>query len=79
MPISDPLQPKKFAGIPLKAYWHGFSLDRLKLGVDNLRYDVYLSPGFIKATRRMALQLIGRISGVSDLPYYENVFNWYRG
>ena len=78
MPVSDPLQPKKFAGIPLKPYWHGFSLDRLKLGVDNLRYDIYLSPGFIKATRRLALQLIGRLSGVKDLPDYENGFNWYR-
>jgi len=78
MPVSDPLQPRKFAGIPLKPYRHGFALNRLKLGVDNLRYDLHLSPGFIKATRKMALQLIGRISGVSDLPDYENGFNWYR-
>jgi hypothetical protein len=79
MSQSDALEPKKFAGIPLKPYRHGFGLNRLKLGVDNLRYDLHLSPGFIKATRRMALQLIGRISGVSDLPDYENGFNWYRG
>ena len=79
MPDSEPLQPKKFAGIPLKPYHHGFALDRLKLGVDNLRYDIHLSPGFIKATRKMALQLIGRISGVTDLPDFENGFNWYRG
>ena len=79
MPVSDAMEPKKFAGIPLKPYGHGFALNRLKLGVDNLRYDLHLSPGFIKATRRMALQLIGRISGVSDLPDYENGFNWYRG
>jgi len=78
MSVSDPLQPKKFAGIPLKPYRHGFALNRLKLGVDNLRYDLHFSPGFIKAARRMALQLIGRISGVSDLPDYENGFNWYR-
>ena len=79
MPDTDPVQPKKFAGIPLKPYQHRFGLGRLKLGVDNLRYDIHLSPGFIKATRRMALQLIGRISGVSDLPDFENGFNWYRG
>jgi len=79
MPISEASEPKKFAGIPLKPYGHGFALNRLKLGVDNLRYDLHLSPGFIKATRRMALQLIGRASGVSDLPDYENGFNWYRG
>jgi hypothetical protein len=72
MPNSDLLQPKKFAGIPLKPYWHWFSLDRLKLGVDNLRYDIHLGPGFIKATRWIALQLIGRVSGVADLPDYEN-------
>jgi len=79
MAVSDSMQPQKFAGIPLKPYRHGFGLERLKLGVDNLRYDIHLSPGFIKATRRMALQLIGRISGVADLPDYENGFNWYRG
>jgi hypothetical protein len=55
MSVSDPLQPKKFAGIPLKPYRHGFALNRLKLGVDNLRYDLHFSPGFIKAARKMAL------------------------
>lgn len=79
MTVSEPLQPKKFAGIPLKPYRHSFDLNRLKLGVDNLRYDLHLSPGFVRAARRMALQLIGRISGVSDLPDYENGYNWYRG
>ena len=78
MPVSDPSQPQKFAGIPLKPYRHGFALDRLKLGVDNLRYDINLSPAFIRAARRMALQLIGRVSGVEDLPDYEKEFNWYR-
>jgi hypothetical protein len=79
MSVTHSSPPKKFAGIPLKPYLHAFALNRLKLGVDNLRYDIHLSPGFIKATRRMALQLIGQISGVSDLPDYENGFNWYRG
>ena len=79
MTVSESLQPKKFAGIPLKPYRHAFGLNRLKLGVDNLRYDLHLSPGFVRAARRMALQLIGRISGVSDLPDYENGYNWYRG
>ena len=79
MTLSESLQPKKFAGIPLKPYGHTFDLNRLKLGVDNLRYDLHLSPGFVKAVRRMALQLIGRLSGVADLPDYENGYNWYRG
>jgi len=79
MTLTESLQPKKFAGIPLKPYRHAFNLNRLKLGVDNLRYDLHLSAGFVRAARRMALQLIGRISGVADLPDYENGFNWYRG
>lgn len=79
MTLSESLQPQKFAGIPLKPYRHTFDLNRLKLGVDNLRYDLHLSPGFVKAVRRMALQLIGRLSGVADLPDFENGFNWYRG
>jgi len=79
MTLSESLQPKKFAGIPLKPYRHTFDLNRLKLGVDNLRYDLHLSPGFVKAVRRMALQLIGRLSGINDLPDFENGYNWYRG
>ncbi|OQY05292.1 MAG: hypothetical protein B6I22_07685 [Desulfobacteraceae bacterium 4572_123] len=35
--------------LPLKVYSFDFSLDKLTPGVDNIRYDVHLSPGFIKS------------------------------
>jgi hypothetical protein len=70
---------RKFEGIPLRLYVSAFALEGLQFGIDNLRYDVHFSPGFIKATRRMAIQLIGKFSTVTDLPDFESSFNWYRG
>ncbi len=70
---------QKFAGIPLKLYTSAFSIEGLQFGVDNLRYDVHFSPGFIKATRGMAIQLFGKFSSVTDLPGFDSSFNWYRG
>jgi hypothetical protein len=76
-PQSQPNQ--KFAGIPIKPYSHAFALDRLQLGIDNLRYDLHLSPGFVKAAHQMAVQLLAKYSDLKDLPGIENDFNWYRG
>jgi hypothetical protein len=78
MPASNSNSIQKFAGIPLKLYTSAFSIERLQFGVDNLRYDVNFSQGFSKATRRMAIQLIGKFSSVTDLPGFESNFNWYR-
>lgn len=44
----------------LSLYGLNFSLDRLSLGVDNIRYDVYLSPAFHTAVTRFIPQLIAR-------------------
>jgi hypothetical protein len=79
MLASNTIPIHKFAGIPLKLYRSTFSMEGLQFGVDNLRYDVHFSQGFIKATRRMAIQLIGKFSSVTDLPGFESSFNWYRG
>jgi hypothetical protein len=49
---------------PLQHYAHHFFLDRLVLGVDNIRHDVYLSPTFISATRKIVARLITRHAGV---------------
>jgi hypothetical protein len=48
----------------LKQYKHTYSLDRLVLGVDNIRYDVYLSPTYINVTRKIAARLVARHAGV---------------
>ncbi len=79
MPASNPTSTQRFAGIPLKLYTSAFSIEGLQFGIDNLRYDVHFSPGFIKATRRMVIQLFGKFSSVTDLPGFESSFNWYRG
>jgi class 3 adenylate cyclase len=45
---------------PLKTYSLNFSLDRLCPGVDNIRYDVHLSPGFCEAAAKIVSQLVAR-------------------
>jgi hypothetical protein len=75
-PNSTPIQ--KFAGIPLKLYTSDFGIERLQFGIDNLRYDVHFSPAFIKATGRIAIQLIGKYSSITDLPGFQPGFNWSR-
>jgi hypothetical protein len=52
---------KKF---PMESYSTDFSLDRLVLGVDNIRCDVRLSPAFCSATAKLAALLIARETGI---------------
>jgi hypothetical protein len=53
-------------GIPLKTYSFNFSLNRLFLGVDNVRYDVYLSPDFCDEGTNIVFQLIAKHSQTED-------------
>ena len=55
---------KKF---PMESYSTDFSLDRLVLGVDNIRCDVRLSPIFCKATSKLAALLIERETGINTI------------
>jgi hypothetical protein len=48
---------------PMASYSIDFSLERLVLGVDNIRCDVRLSPAFCSATAKMAALLIERETG----------------
>lgn len=48
----------------LYKYTHDFSLDRLVLGVDNIRYDVNISQVFVTATKKIVEQLIVRHAGL---------------
>jgi len=43
---------------PLEAYGISFALDRLTTGVDNYRYDVYLSNAFCKSSKQFILHVI---------------------
>jgi hypothetical protein len=49
---------------PLESYATDFSLERLVLGVDNIRCDVRLSPTFCNATAKLAALLIERETGI---------------
>ncbi len=49
---------------PMESYSTDFSLERLVLGVDNIRCDVRLSPSFCSATAKMAALLIERETGI---------------
>ncbi len=55
----------------LKSYSVNFSIDRLVPGVDNTRYDVYLSPDLIKIINRIALQLVIKHAKASESPLEE--------
>ncbi|MGA6925456.1 MAG: hypothetical protein WBY88_07220, partial [Desulfosarcina sp.] len=48
----------------MESYSTDFSLDRLVLGVDNIRCDVRLSPTFCNATARLTALLIERETGI---------------
>ena len=49
---------------PMEAYSIDFSLERLVLGVDNIRCDVRMSPAFCSATAKLAALLIERETGI---------------
>ncbi|HXY47817.1 MAG TPA: hypothetical protein VEI01_00100 [Terriglobales bacterium] len=51
----------------LASYIPSLSLDGLQVGVDNLRYDVYLSPRFVEAARAQIARLIARHGDVEGL------------
>ncbi|MBT7052196.1 MAG: hypothetical protein HN978_21375, partial [Desulfobacula sp.] len=43
---------------PVESYGISFALDRLTPGVDNNRYDVYLSNAFCKSSKQFILRVI---------------------
>jgi hypothetical protein len=59
-------QPKlpSLKDFPMASYSTDFSLDRLVLGVDNIRCDVRLSPTFCNAAAKLATLLIQRETGI---------------
>ena len=61
---------------PLKSYRVDFSLDRLRLGVDNIRCDVHLSDDFRKATGAFIFSLVCRHAAVEIYLYSDRKSNW---
>jgi hypothetical protein len=63
---------------PLKFYRNDFSLEHLVLGVDNIRYDVLLSPTFVNASRKIIARLVARHAGVEKMGTDALVPNWVK-
>ncbi|MEJ2153859.1 MAG: hypothetical protein P8X96_00835 [Desulfobacteraceae bacterium] len=63
---------------PLKSYRVDFSLEHLVIGVDNIRYDVLLSPTFVNATRKAITRLVARHAGVEKMGSDALKTNWIK-
>ncbi|MCP4688943.1 MAG: hypothetical protein GY859_12895 [Desulfobacterales bacterium] len=68
-----PLRQFRIGAYPIK-----FSLDRLSPGVDNIRYDVRLSPMFLEATSKFILQLLARRTNTEKIMGMEEKSVWVR-
>ena len=55
------------SALPLKSETVSFDLGRLQTGVDNIRHDVYLSPGLVRATRQLTIHLLARHTRSQDM------------
>ncbi|MGM0453659.1 MAG: hypothetical protein ACQERN_10895 [Thermodesulfobacteriota bacterium] len=66
------------AGFDLDAYQIALPLERLKLGVDNLRYDVRISPEFIASAGRVIFQLILKHAEASKPLLTQPKLNWHQ-
>ena len=51
----------------LASYHSSLALEGLQLGIDNLRYDVHLSPRFVEQIRHHIGKLVARNGGLQDL------------
>ncbi|MCU0599469.1 MAG: hypothetical protein MUE70_09470 [Desulfobacterales bacterium] len=64
--------------LPLKTYNVDLPFNRLNLGVDNVRYDVHLSPEFQKTAETFIFELIIKHSEASGQFIVSPDFNWAR-
>jgi len=62
----------------LKTYSIELPFERLKLGVDNVRYDVFISSEFRKVTERFIFELIIKYAEASEPFIINPEINWFR-
>ncbi|NOY69282.1 MAG: hypothetical protein GXP53_07295 [Deltaproteobacteria bacterium] len=62
----------------LRIYSADIPLNRLRLGVDNLRFDVHFSDKFVKITEDLIFQLIIKHSGASPPLRTRHKINWFK-
>lgn len=63
---------------PSKTCSPDFLLENLILGVDNIRYDVLISPTFANSTRKIIARLIARHAGVEKMGSDSLETNWIK-
>ncbi len=66
------------SGLPLETYSIRLSLDRLVPGVNNIHYDVHLSPVFLEATRKTVFTLIARHCQAEKILGIDKKSNWVK-
>lgn len=59
------LVPRRPARVNLKIYTADLQLSKLTVGVDNIHYDVFLSPRFVDFSRSFFLDLIRQTTGLT--------------
>jgi len=52
-----------WGGAPPKSYTIPYSFDKLRIGIDNVYYDVYLSPAFCRAIGKIVFQFVVKHAG----------------
>ena len=67
--MAAPTHPSR---MKLEPYCVDIRLDNLTLGIDNIHYDVFLSPRFVEFTRKYLLDLIRQAVNVT-LIYGKNL------
>ncbi len=63
---------------PLETYTIELPFNRLKLGVDNVRYDVHISPEFHKRAQLIIFELIIKHAEASEPFTINKQFNWFK-
>ena len=65
-------------GFSLKNYSINLSLNKLNPGVDNIHFDVNLSPEFCKATSKIMFRMIAKHFKTSNVPDLCKNFDWFK-
>ena len=66
-----PPSPGHLARVDLRTYSADLQLGTLTLGVDNIHYDVFLSPRFVESTRAYLLDLIRQTANLTQFASME--------
>jgi len=72
------VNPVELNKLQIESYSVELPFDRLKLGVDNVRYDVYISAEFRKVAEQYIFELIMKYAEVSESLILNPEMNWFK-